>query len=63
VKESSGERLIRKTNSLVSISSTEMIENPKAKLGTFCRWTLGMEDGVEGLEVGEKEKKDVKMER
>jgi hypothetical protein len=40
-----------------------MIENPKAKLGTFCRWTLGMEDGVEGLEVGEKEKKDVKMER
>jgi hypothetical protein len=31
-----------------------------AKLGGFCRWGLGLEDGVEGL--GGKESKDVKME-
>ena len=45
---------------VVNNKTTEMIENLKAKLGLFCRWSLGMEDGVEGL-GGEKDR-DVKME-
>jgi hypothetical protein len=47
---------------VVNNKTVEMIEGLKAKRGTFCRWTLGMKDGVEGLEDGETEKKDVKME-
>jgi hypothetical protein len=47
---------------VVNNKTLEMIEGLKARLGTFCRWTLGMKDGVEGLENGETEKKDVKME-
>jgi hypothetical protein len=44
---------------VVNNKTVEMIEGLKAKLGGFCRWSLGLEDGVEGL--GE-ERKDVKME-
>jgi hypothetical protein len=47
---------------VVNNKTVEMIEGLKAKLGTFCRWTLGLKDGVEGLEDGETGKKDVKME-
>jgi hypothetical protein len=47
---------------VVNNKTVEMIESLMAKLGTFCRWTLGMKDGVEGLEDGEIEKKDAKME-
>lgn len=27
-----------------------MIQGLKARLGTFCRWSLGLEDGVEELD-------------
>jgi hypothetical protein len=47
---------------VVNNKTVEMIEGLKAKLGTFCRWSLGMKEGIEGLEDGEIEKKDVKME-
>lgn len=46
---------------VVNNKTTEMIETLKAKLGLFCRWTLGLEDGVEGLGGAEKDR-DVKME-
>jgi hypothetical protein len=38
-----------------------MIEGLKAKLGLFCRWSLGTEDGVERLGGAEKDR-DVKIE-
>lgn len=47
---------------MVNNKTVEMIEGLKAKLGGFCRWTLGMMDGVEGLGGGEKKEEDVKME-
>jgi hypothetical protein len=45
---------------VVNNKTVEMIEGLRAKLGGFCRWSLGLEDGVEGL--GDKESKEVKME-
>jgi len=46
---------------VVNNKTVEMIEGLKAKLGTFCRWSLGLVDGVEGLGGAEKDG-DVKME-
>jgi hypothetical protein len=45
---------------VVNNKTVEMIETLRAKLGLFCRWSLGMEDGVEGL--GAEKDRDVKME-
>lgn len=39
-----------------------MIEGLRARLGTFCRWSLGLEDGVEGLDGIDKESNGVKVE-
>lgn len=47
---------------VINNKTVEMIESLKARLGTFCRWSLGMEDGLEGLDEVKMEGKDVKME-
>ncbi|KAH0360698.1 hypothetical protein KCU65_g9232, partial [Aureobasidium melanogenum] len=60
-RETYQEDKITKIN-VVNNQTVEMIESLKARLGTFCRWSLGLEDGVEGLDGIEKEGKDVKME-
>ncbi|KAH0384614.1 hypothetical protein KCU92_g4350, partial [Aureobasidium melanogenum] len=60
-RETYQEDKITKIN-VVNNKTVEMIESLKARLGTFCRWSLGLEDGVEGLDGVEKERKDVKME-
>ncbi|KAG9563268.1 hypothetical protein KCU71_g3933, partial [Aureobasidium melanogenum] len=61
-RETYQEDKITKIN-VVNNKTVEMIESLKARLGTFCRWSLGLEDGVEGLDGAEKEAKDadVKM--
>ncbi|KAG9717399.1 hypothetical protein KCU73_g15379, partial [Aureobasidium melanogenum] len=60
-RETYQEDKITKIN-VVNNKTVEMIESLNARLGTFCRWSLGLEDGVEGLDGLEKERKDVKME-
>lgn len=60
-RETYQEDKITKIN-VVNNKTVEMIEGLKARLGGFCRWSLGMVDGIEGLGAGEKEKEDVKME-
>ncbi|THW96639.1 hypothetical protein D6D15_00875 [Aureobasidium pullulans] len=49
---------------VVNNKTGEMIDGLKARLGTFCRWSLGFEDGVEGLNEDRvaKVEGDVKME-
>ncbi|KAH0284896.1 hypothetical protein M436DRAFT_52817 [Aureobasidium namibiae CBS 147.97] len=59
-RETCQEEKLTKIN-VVNNKTVEMIEEFKAKLGIFCRWSLGLVDGVEGLGGGEKDG-DVKME-
>ncbi|KAG9692036.1 hypothetical protein KCU95_g8418, partial [Aureobasidium melanogenum] len=60
-RETYQEDKITKIN-VVNNKTVEMIEGLKARLGTFCRWSLGLEDGVEGLDGVEKENGGVEME-
>lgn len=60
-RETYQEDKITKIN-VVNNKTVEMIESLKARLGTFCRWSLGLEDGVEGLDGVVKESKDIKIE-
>ncbi|KAH0336130.1 hypothetical protein KCU81_g8724, partial [Aureobasidium melanogenum] len=60
-REAYQEDKITKIN-VVNNKTIEMIEGLKARLGTFCRWSLGLEDGVEGLDGVEKENGGVEME-
>ncbi|CAD0083964.1 unnamed protein product [Aureobasidium vineae] len=60
-RETYQEDKITKIN-VVNNKTVEMIEGCKARLGTFCRWSLGLEEGVEGLDEIEEEGKEVKME-
>ncbi|CAD0093527.1 unnamed protein product [Aureobasidium mustum] len=60
-RETYQEDKITKIN-VVNNKTVEMIEGLKARLGTFCRWSLGLEDGVEGLDGVEKEGGGVKAE-
>jgi len=47
---------------VVNNKTVEMIEGLKARLGGFCRWSLGLVHGVEGLGGGAEKDGDVKME-
>lgn len=60
-RETYQEDKITKIN-VVNNKTVDMIEGLKARLGTFCRWSLGLEDGVEGSDGVEKEGGGVKME-
>ncbi|KAG9943535.1 hypothetical protein KCU85_g8604, partial [Aureobasidium melanogenum] len=60
-RETYQEDKITKIN-VVNNKTVEMIEGLKARLGTFCRWSLGLEDGVEGLDGVEKENGGIEME-
>ena len=60
-RETYQEDKITKIN-VVNNKTVEVIEGLRARLGTFCRWSLGLEDGVEGLDGIDKESNGVKVE-